>query len=129
MTELDKDIIMAAADKISHDAEAFAVYMIHDSESIHFIAASKDEITSEKLYEISYDISAMLNHNVEVLDMGMFSIPDKVRIISNAALVHSENEFQQKLMETETLLAYQMHDREKNHIFERKKNYGSFYLQ
>ncbi|MCH5186401.1 MAG: hypothetical protein J1F64_09825, partial [Oscillospiraceae bacterium] len=126
---IDEEMIRAAADQILHDTVAAAVYMINDNDNIHFIVAGKKTVALEKLYEISQNISAMLKYKVDVMDMGRFNAADKVRIISHAAFVHSENEFEQKLLETEAFLAYQMHDRERNHIIERKRVSGSFYLQ
>lgn len=126
---IDEIMIKAAAEQILHDTVAFAVYMINGNNYIHFIVASKKELDIKKLNEISHNISEMLHHNVEVLDIGKFNITDKVRIISQAKFVQTENEFEQKLLETETFLAFQLHDRERNHMLERKKLSGSFYLQ
>jgi len=125
---IEKEILENVADKLSKDIMAYAVYIVKNEENISFVVASKNKLESKKLYELSKNISMMLQKNIMVIDINNFSVTDKIRIMSGAAIVHTENEFEKNFMEMETQLAFQMQDKKRNSIIERKKVCGTFYV-
>lgn len=123
--ELQKKIINI----ISGNILTPVIYMIEHDEVLDFICFCDMNITMQEIYDVEEKIKFETGKKVEIVDIREFRAAERLDILSNAQLIHSEHPAIEKIF-AQSITEDLKDEIEKRHkALERYRVSGTAYLQ
>lgn len=126
---MDYELINKAVKIIKTRVLTPVIYMSDHDDWVEFICFCDGKITIRDLYETEQEVKAVLDREVEIIDIREFSEAERLEIIEQCELVHSENPFIEKIFASSMLTDYQNLMNEKRDMLNRQKESGTYYVQ
>lgn len=105
------------------------IYMLNNEEEVNFICFCDRDIEEEVLVKTETQLHLLFNCKVEILDIRSFDVSDRLEIIKQAEMIHSENTLIQQIFELSMIQDFKKEHQKKQDMLQRKKECSSMYLQ
>lgn len=105
------------------------IYMLGDDYEVNFICFCDRNIGDDVLVKTETQLQLLLKRKVEILDIRAFDVSDRLEIIKQAEMVHSESPTIQQLFELSMLKDFKKEYQKKQDMLLRKNECSSMYLQ
>jgi hypothetical protein len=105
------------------------IYMLGDDYEVNFICFCDRDIEEEVLVKTETQLHLLFNRKVEILDIRSFDVSDRLEIIKQAEMIHSENTLIQQIFELSMIQDFKKEHQKKQDMLQRKKECSSMYLQ
>lgn len=105
------------------------IYMIEQDDTIDFICFCDRHITMQEIYNTEHIISEKSGKHIEIIDIREFGESERIEVINQAALIHSEHPVIEKVFAQYIIEDYKTAIGERNDVLERYKQFGTYYLQ
>lgn len=123
------ELIFKAVEIIKTKVLTPVIYMSEYEDRIEFICFCDGKITIQDLYETEQEIKGILGKDAEIIDIREFSEAERLDIIEQYELVHSENPLIEKIFTASMLTDYQNLMDEKRNLLNRQQECGTYYVQ
>lgn len=105
------------------------IYMIEYDEIVDFICFCDRNITMQEIYDVELKIKEAIGKNAEIIDIREFGESERIEVINQATLIHSEHPLIEKIFAQSMLEDFKIAMDERKDVLERHKESGSCYLQ
>lgn len=126
---MDYELINKAVKIIKERVLTPVIYMSEHDDWAEFICFCDGKITVLDLYETEQEVKAAVSMDIEIIDIREFSEAERLEIIDQCTLVHSENPIIEKIFAGSMLTDYQNLMNEKRDMLTRQKESGTCYVQ
>ena len=129
MSNLTQEMTDFAVRVINENILTPIIYMIEHEYTIDFICFCDRNITMQEIYNAEHIISAKTGKQIEIIDIREFGESDRIDVINQATLIHSEHPVIEQIFTQSMLEDFKFAMNERNGVLERYKESGTCYLQ
>lgn len=126
---MEYEKIKKAAQIISEKVLTPVIYMSEHEDWIEFICFCDGKITVQELYDTEQILKDVLGKETELVDIREFSEFERLDIVTQYELIHSENPFIEKMFTTSMMTDYQNLMNEKRSMLNRQHECGTYFVQ
>ena len=105
------------------------IYMIENEGVLDFICFCDRNVTMQEIYNVEKIIKDETGQAAEIIDIREFSETERLEVIHNATLIHSEHPIIETVFTQSMAADYNAAMEERHTILDRVKETGTFYLQ
>ncbi len=118
-----------AAKIISQSLLTPVIYMRDYGDWTEFVCFCDGKVTVQDIYDTEQRIKELVGIDAEIVDIREFSEAERIEIINEYELIHSENPLTEKLFAMSMMTDYKRMIDERSSLFERKRESGTHYIQ
>ncbi len=105
------------------------VYFIENEDTLEFICFCDRHITMQEIYNVEQMIKSVTGQNAEIIDIREFSESERLEVIHNAELIHSEHPIIEYVFAQSMVEDYRVAMEQRRSMLDRQRETGTFYLQ
>jgi hypothetical protein len=126
---MEHNLIEKMAQIISQNILTPIIYMIEHEDIIDFICFCDRHITTQEIYNVEQLIKEETGKDAEIIDIREFGESERIEVINNATLIHSEHPMIETIFTQSMMEDFQLAMDERKDVLDRKKETGTCYLQ
>ena len=123
------DMQMKMAQIISTNILTPVIYMIENEDVLDFICFCDRNITMQEIYNVEQAIKDETGHAAEIIDIREFPEAQRLDVINNATLIHSEDPIIESVFTQSMAEDYKLAMEVRKIVIDRVKETGTVYLQ
>ncbi|MBQ8300723.1 MAG: hypothetical protein IJX57_01980 [Clostridia bacterium] len=105
------------------------IYLIENGDVLDFICFCDKNITMQEIYSAQQQIKEETGKDAEIIDIREFGESERLEVINNATLIHSEHPLIEKVFAQSMMEDFKIAMEERNDVLARHKLSGTCYLQ
>ena len=105
------------------------IYFIENDDTLEFICFCDRHITMQEIYNTEQLIKAETGQTAEIIDIREFSESERLEVIHNAQLIHSEHPMIEYVFAQSMVEDYRVAMEQRRSMLDRHRETGTFYLQ
>ena len=126
---MEYDKITKAVEIILDGVLTPVIYMYEHEDWVEFVCFCDGKLTIGDLYATEQKVKCEIDKDVEIVDLREFDQSERLDIISNYKVVHSESDFLEHMIAAGMMTDFQHLLSERHTILERRQQSGTYYLQ
>lgn len=126
---MDYELIKKSVDIINSKILTPVIYMSDHGDWVEFVCFCDGKIKMQELYDTELELKKVLNKDAEIIDIREFSEAERIEVIEQYELIHSENQIVEKILTASLLSDYHNLISEKQLMLNRKHELGTYYVQ
>lgn len=116
-------------DIISANILTPVIYMIEHDDVLNFICFCDRNITMQEIYNVEQMIKEITGRNAEIIDIREFGESERIEVINQAKLIHSEHPLIEKVFAQSMMEDFKIAMEERKDVLARHRESGTCYLQ
>lgn len=124
-TETEQKLVKIISSKILTPV----IYMLENNNVLDFICFLDRNITTKEIYDAEKAIMEFTGMKAEIIDIREFSETERMDVIQNSKLIHSEHPMVEFIFAQSMAEDYRASMNERKSILDRVKETGTIYLQ
>lgn len=126
---MEIELINKLAKIISDNILTPIIYMIENNNVLDFICFCDRNIKMQEIYDVEQQIKELTGKNVEIVDIREFGESERLEVINQAVLIHSEHPLVEKVFANSMVEDFKLAMEKRNNVLVRHRESGTCYLQ